>query len=123
MPIDLYQLIKGNASKKREYIEPLLAHHILFEGGQTDAESQSIGDKDEKPKKMSLKNRVANTLDISFLCEKLADYLVKPIPVSTLLDQDAKYIDKRDGEIEVIFTNGKLFAFRRDREIESIDEK
>ena len=69
-------LIKGIYSYKRDNLEPLLAHQILCEGGETDKEKQSSGDKDQEPKQMSLMNRVAYTLDISFLCEKLADYFV-----------------------------------------------
>ena len=66
-------LIKGNASNKRDNLEPLLTHQILCEGGQTEAEKQSTDNKAENPKQMSLMNRVANTLDISFLCDKLSD--------------------------------------------------
>ena len=67
---------KGNASNKGDNSEILLADMIHCEGGQIDSQDQSAGENDERPKLMSLMNRVANTLDISSLCEKLEEFFV-----------------------------------------------
>ena len=70
-----------------------------------------------------MKNRVAKAIDISYFFDNFNDYFFKPLPLSTFLDQDVKYIDKNDGKVKLKVENGKLMLFNRERKIDYIDEE
>ena len=67
-------------------------------------------------------NQLANTLDFTHYFDKALDHFENPIPINTFINTNAKYINPNDGLVYLIVKNGKLGAFGREREIESIDE-
>ena len=67
-------------------------------------------------------NQLANTLDITHYFDKALDHFENPFPVNTFLNKNANYINPKTGKWCVKVENGKLFAYNREREIESIDE-